>query len=352
MGNCFGRKNLNIIISFNNRTDKIYCKPQMTFEEIIKKYLNEYLNNQYDFEKLTLTINGEKCKPDKTLESYIDYINSGSIFQLYYDEKKLNDFENNIDLNYVKRESYENDNLNFNMEINIEFFRTDKNNFSMNYNGDLFGLLKLCLLKEIAKNIDFNRLQNIPKYILNILTILKNGVLNYNSVKVQEGIIQALKKINGGNIINFSKYVDGLISQSDINNYLIRNLDLNIKNNIIYIQNCLGKYKEYEQLFEKELNRAKINSVFEYSIISSTIIEVQNIDKFEENRKKCKNRQDRVLFHGTSYDAISKILPGQFLRSEKCVQHGKGVYFTEDLDSCWIYGSETNFKDPKHKEEI
>ena len=152
------------------------------------------------------------------------------------------------------------------MEINIEFFRTDKNNFSMNYNGDLFGLLKLCLLKEIAKNIDFNRLQNIPKYILNILTILKNGVLNYKDV--QQGIIQALQKVNGGNIINFSKYVDGLISQSDINNYLIRNLDLNIINNIIYIQNCLGKYKEYEQLFEKELNRAKINSVFEYSIIS------------------------------------------------------------------------------------
>ena len=40
-----------------------------------------------------------------------------------------------------------------------------------------------------------------PIVILNILTILKNGVLNYNNV--QEGIIQALKKVNGGNIINF-----------------------------------------------------------------------------------------------------------------------------------------------------
>ena len=25
----------------------------------------------------------------------------------------------------------------------------------------------------------------------------------------------------------------------------------------MYIQNCLGKYNEYAQLFEKELNRAK-----------------------------------------------------------------------------------------------
>ena len=81
------------------------------------------------------------------------------------------------------------------------------------------------------------------------------------------------------------------------------------------------------------------------------IIEVQNIDKFEENRKKCKNRVDRILFHGTSYDAIANILPGQYLRA-RCIQHGQGVYFTEDLDSCWIYESETNFKDPTREEEI
>ena len=33
-----------------------------------------------------------------------------------------------------------------------------------------------------------------------------------------------------------------------------------------------------------------------------------------------------------------------------CIQHGEGVYFTQDLDSCWIYGSEVGNKnvDPKY----
>ena len=41
MGNCDNGENINNIkISFKDRTDKIKCTPQMTFEEIIKKYLN------------------------------------------------------------------------------------------------------------------------------------------------------------------------------------------------------------------------------------------------------------------------------------------------------------------------
>ena len=52
---------------------------------------------------------------------------------------------------------------------------------------------------------------------------------------------------------------------------------------------------------------------------------------------------DRVLFHGTSYDSISSILTDLF-RKSSCAQHGKGVYFTEDIDSCWIYGSEKKNK--------
>ena len=63
----------NIIISFKDKTKKINCNPKMTFEEIIKKFLQEHLNNQYDLEKLTLMINGVICYPDETLESYKNY---------------------------------------------------------------------------------------------------------------------------------------------------------------------------------------------------------------------------------------------------------------------------------------
>ena len=40
------------------------------------------------------------------------------------------------------------------------------------------------------------------------------------------------------------------------------------------------------------------------------------------------------------------------IKNSRCIQHGEGVYFTEDLDSCWIYGSEAksnNDKDRRNK---
>jgi hypothetical protein len=149
--------------------------------------------------------------------------------------------------------------------------------------------------------------------------------------------------------MNFSKYVNELITQNDINKYLIPRLNSKTKDDIIYIKNCLGKYVEYTKNFEQEFEKAKKNSIFEYSIISLTIIEREDINKFESNREKCQNRVDRILFHGTSYYSISKILTDLFKKAN-CQQHGKGVYFTEDLDSCWIYGSEKKNINPENNQ--
>ena len=226
----------------------------------------------------------------------------------------------------------------FNMEINIKFFRSGNiNKFLQNSIIDLHGLLKLCLLKEISICEEFEQIEGLPEHISNIMQILKNGKIKYNGIK--SGIQEILKKIKGGNILNFSKYVDNLITTKEINNYLIPKLK-NSKNNIFYIQNYLCQYIEYSKAFEREFDRAKKDSVFEYSIIAAGIIERDDILKFEKNRIKCPNRVDRILFHGTSYDAISSILPDVFRISKYSAQHGKGVYFTQDLDSCWIYESE------------
>ena len=96
------------------------------------------------------------------------------------------------------------------------------------------GLLKLCLIKEIAISEDFDDdFEGLPKKISDILKILKKGKINYNNV--EEGILKILKKVKGGNIFCFSKYVDSLISQNDINNYIFPKLYYS-KNDIIYIQ--------------------------------------------------------------------------------------------------------------------
>ena len=67
--------------------------------------------------------------------------------------------------------------------------------------------------------------------------------------------------------------------------------------------------------------------------------------KFEQNRKNCPNRVDRILFHVASYNAISKILlKDEFYFDRSFLGHGKGVYFTQDLDYCWIFGSQNNWR--------
>ena len=375
-------------ISFLGKIKTISCKLYMTFKELIELFLKKNLKDKYNLDKLTLTINGEVCFLEKNLETHKDEILNNDIFILNYNKgvqeeenKEQNDFpliigggenefdsENTVtelefkfpvfkgikrcrditeDIEQICKVSkpinlYDEDKF-FDMEINIKFFKIDKNHFEKNYGYYLSGLLKLCLLKEIALNYDINKCENIPDYLLNIMKILRRGKISYNDIK--QDILKVLKKIKGSNIINFSRYVNDLITQIDIYKYLIPRLDSKTKNEIIYINNCLGQYIEYNKIFEEEFERAKRNSVFEYSIISLTIIEREDINEFESNRKKCKNRVDRILFHGTSHHSISKILTDLFKRANN-TQHGKGVYFTEDLDSCWIYGSENYNKNP------
>ena len=357
MGNNQNYQTLTIRIAFQGKTKTLNISPNLTVEEIIKLYKKNYLNSNYKLKDFSLKINNIECSFYETIETYRNEINNNSIFQLYYNEDEDGDDfpidKNNIKLECANNgdddddqqtgrtdESYVISKYHYDFEINIKFFKIDKNKFNQNFNSDLHGLLKLCLLKEMATSNDFendNDIEELPKNISDIFKILKKGKINNNDV--QKGILEILKKTKGGNIINFAKYVDKLISQNDISNYIFLKL-FNSKDDIFYIQNCLGKYVEYAQRFEEEFERAKRESVFEYSIISSTVIEREDIDKFEENRENCPNRVDRVLFHGTTYDSISKILTDLFLISTKSCQHGKGVYFTEDLDSCWIYGSE------------
>ena len=77
--------------------------------------------------------------------------------------------------------------------------------------------------------------------------------------------------------------------------------------------------------------------------------ERENLDIFEKERKKCPNRVDKILYHGTAVEIIDPyinqvvrtipwILIGHFEKSTESCQHGEGVYFTNTLDYCWFYG--------------
>ena len=320
-------------VLYEGELENLYCYSNSIIKDIINYYLQKYLDSKYDLNNYRIIINGKKCSLNDKIISYINDINNNHVFELGYNssEEDDNNDDDIIKENYIEP---------INMEINIEFFKTNINinKFNLNNNQILSGLLKLCLLKKISVNL--NNIGDLPKNMQGIIEILRKGKVDYNDI--EKGIYNILKKIQGSNLINFSKYVDGLINQTDINNILIPRLNNNFKWEINYIQNCLGKYISYERLFQQEFERAKKDSIFEYSIISAAKIEA-NIDDFKMKRNACPSRVDRVLFHGTWNFAVSKILPTQF-RKAYCIQHGNEVYFTEDLDSCWIYGSQENFK--------
>ena len=177
--------------------------------------------------------------------------------------------------------------------------------------------------------------------------ILRKRHIDFDSPK--EGIKKVLKNIKGRNIISISNYVNEIINKEIIKN-LINLLNKNNKKEIEDIYDRLLKYNEYIKIFDKGFEETKKESIFDYSIISMIIIERQDFNKFEEERNKCPNRIDKLLFHGTQIEPISCILTDLFRRSENSgYQHGKGVYFTDTLDYCWYYGGDVNNRNNKNK---
>ena len=232
-------------------------------------------------------------------------------------------------------------------EINIKFIK-EQNNTNKSYSSifkpsfqtkeKLYGLLKLCFLKELSSKLEDDQIEELPELLSYILRILKNGYLE-DPIKKEE-IKNVLEKMKGSNILNFSKYIDESINSNDIK-MLLQFLNKEDLEEINDIKNRLLNYNEYIKRFEEDFEERKRNAIFEFSIISLVVMEREDFKIFERERNKCPNRIDRILYHGTSIEPISCILTGYFRKSvDRCYQHGKGVYFTDILDYCWFYGGE------------
>ena len=233
-----------------------------------------------------------------------------------------------------------NNKVDSNFKIFIKFI---KSNTISQYrsNKDLKGLLKLCLLNEISLRLNQNDLEKIRYFSQEaylILKILKQSN-NTDLSKQDETIKKVLSEKLGSNILCFSNYVDEVLN-SQIINQLMKYLNQNYLNQILDTKIRLAKYYYFVDMFEKEIQNSLRKSVFEFSVTSLVIIERNDFDIFEKERNSCPNRQERLLYHGTQIHPISCILTGMFRRSVESCQHGRGVYFTDDLDYCWFYGGD------------
>ena len=140
----------------------------------------------------------------------------------------------------------------------------------------------------------------------------------------------------------FSKFIDDYIRKDEIIK-LINILKKDIKTKIKKQINLLSNYIDYMKMFENRFEEAKKESIFEYSIVSLTLVDRKNIKEFEEEKQKCEKRIDKILFHGTGIEPSAKILTDMFKRSEKSgYQYGKELYFTDSLDYAWYNGGINN----------
>ena len=148
---------LTIRIAFQGKTKALNISPNSTVEETTKQYKEKYLNSNYKLKDFSLKINNTECSFYETIEIYRKEINNNSIFQLYYNEDEdRDDFpidKNNIKLECAKNgdddddqqtgrtdKSYVISKYHYDFEINIKFFKIDKNKFNQNFNSDLHGL--------------------------------------------------------------------------------------------------------------------------------------------------------------------------------------------------------------------
>ena len=308
-----------------------------TYDEKVEEVIKRYITHLSVYKKIDI---------DKNNYRFIyNAKNLGSNPFITVAEAELSE---NANIFVVRRNAVKGGGPWYQKEINIKFIKAKKENYKKISNYQLIGLLKLCLLKEIASKLDEEQFKKFSQIISCIMRILKNGYIETGD-NIKETIKQVLQKVKGSNIINFSNYVDEEINTDQIKN-MIKLLDTKDLKEINDISYRLSKYNNYINFFSKEFEKAIKESIFEFSVISLVIMEREDFEKFEQERQKCPNRVDKILFHGTSIEPISCILTGLFNKSvDRCYQHGKGVYFTDFLDYCWFYGGDVSNRANKNK---
>ena len=138
-------------------------------------------------------------------------------------------------------------------------------------------MLKLCLLKEITSKYNYEQIKKLPELLSYIMEILKNGYIS-DEIKKEE-IKKVLEKMKGSNIVNFSKYVNECVNQTELK-ILKQFLGEEDLEKITDVEKRLSKYNEYMALFEKDFEERKKNSFFEFAIVSLVLMEREDFQIF------------------------------------------------------------------------
>ena len=188
--------------------------------KIIDYYLNKYNIIISPYKTIGDLLNEIYLKFDDINIEFCDIISKNINLRKIDKSLKIYQFLfNNSIVNIIERQNVKGGDI-MKKEINIKFIKLTPNIFENNcdYDFNLHGLLKLCLLKEISLKLDYNRIAQMPLIISSIMEILKNGEIK--STQNKKCIKEVLNNISGSNIINFSRYVNKIIDLNYLKNIL------------------------------------------------------------------------------------------------------------------------------------
>jgi hypothetical protein len=165
---------------------------------------------------------------------------------------------------------------------------------------------------------------------------------DYNKEKLKEAIEKSRNaKDNKNNFYESAKN----ITKEDLDEFF-QNLSITAdEQEYINVKRLIGRLDEFNKVFDEEIELALKNSVFEYKIVHIILVEKEN-SAFKIAKDNCKNRVDKLLFHGTNNSSAIEIVSSQFYHANKGHQIGKGVYMTDSLDYMYYY---THNKDSPRK---
>ena len=208
-----------------------------------------------------------------------------------------------------------------------QFHRNLNINESNGNTISLTGILRLILIKYIASYIgEINQIQpnEIQKIILELIKGFKPRENPEHDIKTN------LNETSGLNILSYSNYINSIMTDQKITE-LIRIIPPNGQNEILNFWRILSLYEEFNKLFEEEISKALEQSYFDYSLISLSMYEQTNREKFIQSMENCSNLMVKYLFHGTQIDPISKIITNGFIYPRRAF-YGIGIYFSDKLD--------------------
>ena len=208
--------------------------------------------------------------------------------------------------------------------------------------------------KELNLEFNLNRFanqfsDNIKEEVKKISSILKNHeFISLGTVKpdyVDEDIIDISIENNKNELVKKIKSISNNKEENDINIYeigkieelevfftrILQDADQQEKNQFKIINDL----KEFNNLFDKEIEEALKKTYFEFKIIHIFLIDKEK-GYYLSEKNKCENKITKILFHGTKTEATISILSTKFNQSTAHVI-GKGVYFTDLLDYAWNY---------------